>query len=292
MVRTIRVAAVAAFAALALSACLRQEATYVLQEDNTVDGNIVFAVHDDYTEGTTSGMDHTQLEADMNNETVAPLNEPPWIGERVTFVGEPISGAYFSNAPVDDWDIKVERIGDQFIVTGAPIDPADEGSKQTVIDEGGAMWVKVTFPGEVLEHNGSLSGKTVTWDMTTQSAAPYARGMAVPPAPEPAPEPEPEPEPVVTVTAEPEPEPEPEPSPSAVPNASPSPSATTEAGDDSSDGGIPIWVWGVGAALIAIIAGLVGFMVASRKPEPVEEEPAPKAKAKPKAKKEAPADDE
>ena len=78
MSRTLRLVAVATVAALALTGCLRQEGTYVLQEDNTVDGNIVLATHDDYVEGDESSYDVAGITA-------------AFIGGRVTSVS--VAGA-------------------------------------------------------------------------------------------------------------------------------------------------------------------------------------------------------
>lgn len=39
--------------------------------------------------------------------------------------------------------------------------------------------LKITFPGEVTDTNGSVKGTTVTWDLLTLTEAPYATGSAI-----------------------------------------------------------------------------------------------------------------
>ncbi len=273
--------AIAVLAVLALAGCVREDGTYVLNEDNTVDGTIVLAMAIDETNPTPppSMFDAADIASGFAHATVTNLGQPGWVGDRITFVDEPI--ATFSTA-VDDWEISVSRVGTQYVVAGAPIDPADAATKQNVIDEGGSMDLSVTFPGPVAEHNGTLSGTTVTWDMLTQDAAPYARGSAVPQAPPAAPDP------VVTVVVSPHPTPHASPTPTVIITPSASPSAIA-APDDSGNASIPVWVWIVGGVLLAAIVGLGSFMIASRTtsgtpapPEP-KPEPEPEVDAEPEA---------
>ena len=271
MSRTTLIAATAILGALALTGCLREDGTYVLNEDNTVDGTIVLALDANYADPTNpvSPFDANDIASHYVHATVSNLGQPGWVGDRISFVDEPITT--FVTA-TEDWEITVSRVGAQYVVTGAAIDPNDASSKQTVSDEGGSMTLKVTFPGKVSEHNGSLSGRTVTWNMLTQDAAPYARGDAVPAAAAPPPAPEP----VVTVVVTPAPTP-----PAAVESPSPTPTSSPTviaAPEDKDSGSIPMWVWIVGGALVVAVVALGSFMLASKlasKPAAVVPAPAP-----------------
>ena len=251
--------ALALTAIVALTGCIRYDATWQLQEDNTVDGEIAIGVTqatiDDSEDGTTYkdfGLDADLVAANYSNATVNDLGEAEWDGERVTIVNEGL--ASFSGDPAEPYEIKVERIGDQFIVTG--LDPAeiDETTKDAIIDGNGSAILQVTFPGEVIEHNGSLSGDntTVTWNMATVDNAPYARGNAVAEAPESPVETE---DPVETEAAV----------ETAAPTdaESPSPSTAAEPADSTSGGeGVPTWIWAVIGVLAAALAGVIGFLIA------------------------------
>ncbi len=285
MPRILRVIGLAAITALALSGCLREDATYKLQEDNTVDGNIILGVTQEELDNFDAdsykdfGLDASAVAAHYDHATVNDLGQDGWDGERITLVNEGVTS--FSTAPTEAYEIKIDRVGDQYIVTGMDPDLLDESTKNAMINNGGSAKIKVTFPGKVLEHNGKKHGRTVTWDMTTEEDAPYARGMAIPPAPAPAPT---EPEPATT-----EPEPAASPPVAAVPDTpspSPAPSepAATPVPADAPSSGIPPWVWIAIAVLAVAVAGLAGFMVASRGRTPapaVKPEPAAKPDAEP-----------
>ncbi len=261
MSRRISLAALAVIGVFALTGCLREDGTYILNEDNTVDGTIVLAIDTDYVDPTTptSPFDAPAVAAGFLHSTVTDLGEPGWLGDRVTFTDEPITT--FLTA-TEDYEIAVSRVGTQYVVTGAAIDPNDASTKQTVTDNGGSMTLKVTFPGPVVEHNGSLSGTTVTWNMLTQDAAPYARGSAVPSAAPPAPDP------VVTVVMTPHAVASPTATPAA--SAAPSTSAvaedsgTSHASSSSSSSSIPVWIWIVGGVLLLALIGLGAFLLATK----------------------------
>jgi hypothetical protein len=56
----------------------------------------------------------------------------------------------------------------------------DTSQTQGLPEGSGAIaTMAITFPGKVTEHNGTLKGTTVTWDLLTLTEAPKATGSAI-----------------------------------------------------------------------------------------------------------------
>jgi hypothetical protein len=261
-------------ATLAITGCTREEGNYTITENNTVNGTIILAVPQNETNDAVSTWDTATIAAEFAHATVTDLGSPDWVGSRITFSDEPI--ATFHD-PTELYQIGITRVGSQFVVEGAPVDPSMAEFRQAVIDSGGIISIRVAFPGEVYEHNGSLSGNAVTWSVLTQSETIYARGSAVPPPPaDPVPDPDPANTIVITPSAAVQ-------TPTPTPNVSPS--ATPSAGVVEAKGNsIPMWVWAVGGVLVAALAGMIGYLVANRKPAvpaPVTTATKPKTKVEP-----------
>jgi hypothetical protein len=173
MKKPMRITALALMAALALSGCIKMEVNLELQSDDTVDGSMIFAVQEGLGEMLGEGSEEVptdeeaanelfggDLSSDFENATEEPYNEDGWVGTRVVFEGETL--ADFSE---DNEGFTIVRDGDQFVVSG-PFETdatAEEGSEEML--EGAEMTMSITFPGEVTDHNGTLEGNTVTWDL-------------------------------------------------------------------------------------------------------------------------------
>lgn len=259
----LRILGVTTIATLALAGCLKTDAEFTIKENNTVDGTIYLATDKDYLDDASPSKTHdADAEASRySNATVSHYETDRWYGDLIDVASEPI--ASFAGAS-DAWEVDIQRAGDQFVVTGPVPDPDDADSQQTIRDEDGSAMLVVHFPGPVQEHNGTLvNPKTVQWDMLQMTEAPYARGYAFVPE---------DPDPAVTVVV----------TPSASPSASASPTASA-APVETSDGGIPTWVWIAGIALLALLIALIGVMIgllAGRgKGVPAEPAPAPAAEA-------------
>ncbi len=172
-----RVGVIAATAALvlSLSGCIRFITDITLHEDNTVSGEMVIAVQQGL--GEQMGMSDEELASSLNadngtdgmvNATVAPYTEDGYIGTRVTFSDEPVDN--FTGV-----DGTITREGDTFVFKGSEVDQ----SEAPPAGSGAIATMSITFPGKVTDHNGELSGNTVTWDLLTITEAPYATGSAI-----------------------------------------------------------------------------------------------------------------
>jgi len=186
-----RLALLATLATLALTGCLRFTADLTLAEDDTVSGSFVVAV----VKGTGDhyGMTDKEMSEEiwsdypaasaLSDAKVSAYSGDGYQGIVVRFADEPLA----TFAPtVDTWGI--ERVGDEFVVSG-PSDVAANGTADTT--DAGAFagdmsqlddsefTVAVAFPGTVTSTNGSLSGKTATWDLSDGPTTLEARGSAI-----------------------------------------------------------------------------------------------------------------
>lgn len=167
-----------------LSGCIRFTSTLEVTPQNTVSGEYVVAV----VEGTGASVAVTdrQLARDLWTDTglgsalagaaITDYDADGYTGIRVTFQDQPLSAF----APTDQhWGIV--RTGNEFVVSGTV---SGGGNLPSDADgtEGPAPDVRValTFPGPVTSANGSVSGRTVTWDITEAETELQARAAAEP----------------------------------------------------------------------------------------------------------------
>jgi hypothetical protein len=317
-------ACLAGLALLTLTGCLRQSAYYYIQPDDTVDGTIYIALDEAYTNASDPyrGTGAGDIAAFFDHATITPFDNGKWKGYHIDFVDEPV--ATFSEAVTNTWGVQILKDdNNEYVINGYAPTPSDVSARQAITDGDGFMQLTVSFPGTLIQQTEakelSAPGEKpgwAAWDMLTVTNAPTARGNGgtlihlVPgigqlffPGGDPVPNPVPSaapvaPKPVVTVVVTPSAEPSASPSTAA----SPSPMLITAPADDSNSS-IPPWVWIAGAALVVVLAGLAGALVATtrgRKAIPVApvaseppatESPAAKApKATPEGEDQIPAD--
>lgn len=162
--------------ALSLSGCLRMHVTMEVNQDDTVDGTMVFAIQDSVLALMGDEADGLFDEMDFDNDegvTVADYAEDGYTGKTYTFARTPI--AEFSSE-----DLAITRDGDEFVVDGT-MDMTDMGGGGEVegVTDSFDMRISFTFPGEVTESNGEVDGTTVTWTPVAGDANPLtARAKA------------------------------------------------------------------------------------------------------------------
>ncbi len=281
MGRTSRIACGVALVAVFLAGC-RYNATYTINADDTVSGRIYTALYQDPAADPVDASvksDADTIAASFTAATETPHNEGSWVGYYVYFTNEPL--ATFADPPTTTWDVQILKVGGQYQVFGYTA--TDENATRTsAINESGYLELDVYFPGTLVEATGAsetnVSPGWAHFDLLAEplNQTPYAKGNG-PAAP-------PEPEPVHTVIITPAPEPVVTPvvTPVVIPSASPSSTvAPLIAPHEEGNSSIPVWVWAVGGALVAALAGMIGYTVATRKPkvaaektpEPPNEEP-------------------
>lgn len=175
---TLRAVVSAAVGLLILAGCVRLDGDLTIngtsaQAPDTISGTMVVAVSDEWA--LAHGEDPAALSAAIAEE----LEANPGSG----LTGEPyITDGYtgttltFDDVPIDrlslatDGALSITREGDRYVVRGdlSALDPA-EGDADAAAGPPWAARVTVTLPEDVTEHNGSLNGRTVTWDLDGDS---------------------------------------------------------------------------------------------------------------------------
>jgi len=172
---------------LALAGCVRFQADLSINPDNTVDGEIVVAViADDTDESRTTALTHaadieTQLLGSLRDAagvSTAEFDEDGYVGSRIRL--DDVALSAFSGGQPES--LRFAREGDSYVFTGvldftAQSIPPEDGEEADTAN----LTVRVTFPGEVTEHNGEVSGSTVSWSTSLDERLDMsARGAATP----------------------------------------------------------------------------------------------------------------
>jgi hypothetical protein len=165
---------------MALSGCLRINADLVLNSDNTVSGSYTYAVSTSRAEALEVSAEDLadQLGAGDAIETFSHATSTPYIddgldGVRIDFTDEPL--ATFDGVTLTD-RITITREGAEYVLDAPTLGDLTDEDAATLADA--EITLTVTFPGEVTEHNGTLDGHTVSWNLTTVTEPPHARGYA------------------------------------------------------------------------------------------------------------------
>jgi hypothetical protein len=183
--RTAVVAASAAVGLLTLAGCMKLDMDLDLSEDDTVSGSMTVAFSDQLAE--TMGMDPQEL-WDQAGDQVAgdlpegssqePYADGEYTGTTVTFADMPLEE--LSGTGTDE--MSITRDGDEYVVQGT-MDMTDDTGQMSSLPPGVAdsfdVRIAVTFPGEVVETNGTVDGSTVEWRPAMgESTEIFARGEA------------------------------------------------------------------------------------------------------------------
>ncbi len=169
------IAALIAVVALSLSGCIKVVSNIVLHDNDTASGELIFAIEKTYAQGMSMDEIMSQLGGDsatsgMVNATSEPYDDGTFVGTKVTFTDEPLATAASG-------DGTLTREGDTFVFQGNVPDNSQMASMPDA--DKAVATLSITFPGAVTEHNGTLNGTTVTWNMLTMTEAPHAIGGAI-----------------------------------------------------------------------------------------------------------------
>jgi hypothetical protein len=178
---------------LALAGCVRFQADLQVSEQNTLDGDIVVAVitndepgSADNSRDAAAGIEARLIPAlrGADGVTATPYEEDDYVGTRFTLESTPIDALNSGT----DGALSLTRDGDEFLFSGTlDFTPEDQPPTGEEVDGDASdsdLTVSISFPGEVLEHNGQLDGSKVSWATTLEGSVDMeARASAIPSGP-------------------------------------------------------------------------------------------------------------
>jgi hypothetical protein len=163
-----RLRALAALALVfALTGCMKVDAQVAINDDDTVSGSIVMAL--DKRLAALTGKTQDQLvesitlqPGTISKDTAAePYEDRDYVGRRFVFSGVPLKDFHGT----DQVSVNLVHQHDSYVLNGVAdlrtvnlTDPAVQRFADLF-----SFTVSVTFPGPVVESNGVLNGRTVTW---------------------------------------------------------------------------------------------------------------------------------
>jgi hypothetical protein len=171
--RALRSIATLAGLTLLLAGCLKLDMAITISPDDTVDGEMVFAVNKQLLELTGQNLDDVLGDAtvpsDVEGATQEPYEDEDFVGTQVTFEDVALSDLSEGSDPDA---LTIVRSGDTYEVDGVMDLSTDDADLQgnpfedqiTQAFDTAELRIAITFPGEVLETNGQVDGTTVTWE--------------------------------------------------------------------------------------------------------------------------------
>jgi hypothetical protein len=178
---------------LALAGCVRFQADLNVSDHDTLDGDIVVAVitNDDPGSADNARAAAADIEAQLlptlrgaDGVTATPYEQDDYVGTRFALSGTPIDALGGGS----DGALTLTREGDEYVFSGRlDFTPGEEPTTGEEVDGDAGdsdITVAISFPGEVLEHNGEISGNKVTWATTLEGSVDMeARASAIPNGP-------------------------------------------------------------------------------------------------------------
>lgn len=183
-----RLTALAAGAVLAvtLTGCMRVQTEIVLNDDDTMNIQMLMAVEDATIEQLGMSADDflEQMETEAGDDLIMPGMESE------AYKQDGYTGYLYTteDAPLADFSddvLSFTREGDEYVVTGS-LDNADMGFTEDDVANFESLGMgepditfSVEFPGEVTDSNGVIDGNTVTWTYVLGETLDFdARGSA------------------------------------------------------------------------------------------------------------------
>lgn len=166
---------IAIIAAVLLSGCLKAESDITVNPDDTVDASFTVAVQKAVV--AQSGLTDEQIVAQLSATTTAgqtvPYEDDNYIGVTTTVTAMSIQ-QFSSDLSTAGQIMRIVREGDRYeffaefnldALSGPVNAPGTDPDALAALGQP-EISVVMTFPGDVVEANGNISGRTVTWDQT------------------------------------------------------------------------------------------------------------------------------
>lgn len=168
-------AIIAGLLVLVLAGCVRFQANLTLSPEDTVSGDIVVAVIvGDESDSKQQAIDAADdIEAQLlsgisgaQGVTRTDYDQDGYAGYRFTLDKTPLEA--FSGGG-SEGALTLTRTGDEFTFAGTLDFTPDDDEVIAEDDDTSGITVAITFPGEVTDTNGEVSGTTVRWETTYQA---------------------------------------------------------------------------------------------------------------------------
>lgn len=174
-----RATVIAGLIAVTATGCIKADMQLELKSDDTVDGSMIVAFDKSLADMMGEEIDSMEEEILGGSGEGLPDDAEAESYEDDKYVGTRFT---FNDAPLDEFnegDMSITHEGDEFVVKGTmDASGGDLGDQGELGDLGGLgemtepdIVLAITFPGEVLDHNGELDGTTVTWRPTLGESA-------------------------------------------------------------------------------------------------------------------------
>jgi hypothetical protein len=156
-----------------MTACIKFDVDLKVSSDDTVSGTVVVAFNKDLLSLTGQSAEQVIQGSGVGvpasgapGTSVAPYEDDQFAGETITY--EDVDLSQFNQGDAAD-SLKIERVGDEFHVSGA-VDFSREngannplgGTAQQALSSA-QLSITLAFPGAVSSSNGQISGTSVTW---------------------------------------------------------------------------------------------------------------------------------
>ncbi|WP_147918901.1 LppM family (lipo)protein [Ruania zhangjianzhongii] len=168
----------ALIAVLALAGCVRVSGDVSISEEDTLSGEVTVAIDRQWliAQGEDPDALITGIQDDLANApeqgvTGESYDDGDYVGITLTLTQTPLDRVASST----DGMLEISHEDGEYLVTG------DFSSLTESSSADAAPWqidLAVTFPNGVTEHDGELSGSTVTWHLADGSESMNARGPA------------------------------------------------------------------------------------------------------------------
>ncbi|MFY1615560.1 LppM family (lipo)protein [Micromonospora sp. WMMD736] len=161
----------------ALSGCMQLNMGLTVNADDTVDGQLLLTAQKSVLSSQNKNIPAAFAELRQNIPALPP-------GEETTYEDSKLFGAQinYRKAPLAGFDsesVKLVRDGDFYRFT-LPLDPKKYGGKaaqqnpqqQQAFLKLMSFEISVTFPGRVIDTNGTVNGRSVTWKVDANQEKP------------------------------------------------------------------------------------------------------------------------
>jgi hypothetical protein len=161
--------------ATALAGCLKVDMSLEINDDDSIDGHVIMAFGDELAQLTGQDPETLaqQFEDDVMEDAPEGVTQEPYEDDEFQGTRLVLDGVALEEFDVgEDETFSIVHEGNEYRVNGVlDMTGAEEfgdlsGEEQELIDrfaDSMDVRVAITFPGDVIEHNGELEGRTVTW---------------------------------------------------------------------------------------------------------------------------------